>query len=75
MAIQDRLFERYRTQLREKAIKRARTRIVLVGRTPADLSREELEIVVEEEESKLKGELRGKGILLLFALLGMSWLG
>ncbi|MBT5388045.1 MAG: hypothetical protein HN817_01590 [Porticoccaceae bacterium] len=75
MSLQDRLFKRFGSQLREKAIKRAQTRIVLVGRTAADLSPEELEIVVEEEESKLKEELRDKGVLLLFALLGISWLG
>ena len=62
-------------RLREKAIARAETRILLAGRKPADFSPGELEIVVQEEEAKVKGELKEKGVLALLALLGLSWFG
>ncbi|MGB2359746.1 MAG: dihydrouridine synthase [Porticoccaceae bacterium] len=62
-------------RLREKAIARAETRILLAGRKPADFSPDELEIVVQEEEAKVKGELKEKGVLALLALLGLSWFG
>ena len=62
-------------RLREKAIARAETRILLAGRKPADFSPDELEIVVQEEEAEVKGELKEKGVLALLALLGLSWFG
>ena len=62
-------------RLRGKAIARAETRILLAGRKPADFSPDELEIVVQEEEAKVKGELKEKGVLALLALLGLSWFG
>jgi hypothetical protein len=62
-------------RLREKAIARAETRILLAGRKPADFSHDELEIVVQEEEGKVKSEIKEKGVLALLALLGLSWFG
>ncbi len=61
--------------LRDKAIKRAKTRILIAGRKPEDFSPEELEIVVQEEESKIKSDIRDKGLLAVLALLGLSWFG
>ncbi len=67
--------QRYQSAIREKAIKRAETRIILAGRTPQDFSPEDLEIVVQEEEDKLKSDIKEKGLLAVLALLGLSWLG
>ena len=67
--------KRFKSRLREKAIARANTRILLAGRKPQDLSTDDLEIVVQEEEGKVKGELKEKGVLALLALLGLSWFG
>jgi hypothetical protein len=67
--------KRFSGRLREKAIARANTRILLAGRKPADFSPDELEIVVQEEEARVKGELKEKGVLALLALLGLSWFG
>jgi|TARA_B110000914_G_C15336980_1_gene387426 hypothetical protein len=67
--------KRFKSRLREKAIARANTRILLAGRKPQDLSADDLEIVVQEEEGKVKGELKEKGVLALLALLGLSWFG
>ena len=67
--------QRYQSAIREKAIKRAETRIIIAGRTPQDLTPEDLEIVVQEEEDKIKSEIKEKGLLAVLALLGLSWLG
>jgi hypothetical protein len=67
--------QRYQSAIREKAIKRAETRIIIAGRTPQDFSAEDLEIVVQEEEDKIKAEIKEKGLLAVLALLGLSWLG
>jgi hypothetical protein len=75
MDVFNRLFTRHRDWLRNKAISRAETRILLAGRSPGDFTSEELEIVVQEEEGKLRDELREKGLLGVLALLGFSWLG
>ena len=64
--------EKYREKVREKAISRARTRIVLAGRDPRDFSPEDLEVVVLEEEEKIKGELKEKGLIAALALLGIN---
>lgn len=61
-----------REKLREKAISRAETRIIVAGRRPEDLSQEDLEIVVKEEEDKIKAELKEKGLLAVLALLGLN---
>ena len=61
--------------LRDKAIKRAETRIIIAGRSPGDLSSNDLEIVVREEEEKMKSEIKEKGLLAILALLGISWFG
>ncbi len=61
--------------MRDKAIARAETRILLAGRKPEDFSPEDLEIIVKEEEDKLIGSFKEKGVLALLALLGLSWFG
>lgn len=67
--------QRYKSALREKAIKRAETRIILAGRTVEDFSPQDLEIVVQEEEEKLKSDMKEKGVLAVLALLGLVWFG
>lgn len=67
--------KRYYAALRDKEIKRAETRIIIAGLSPQDFTPQELEIVVKEEEDKLKSEIREKGLLAILALLGLSWFG
>ncbi len=62
-------------KIREKAIERATTRILLHGRRPEDYEEEVLEVIVKEEEDKLKSEFKDKGILVLLAALGLSFWG
>lgn len=66
---------KYRSAIRERAIARAHTRIVIAGRDPEDFSEQDLEIVVSEEEGKIKSELKEKGLFAALALLGLSFFG
>ncbi|MBC3767870.1 hypothetical protein [Neptunicella marina] len=59
--------------IREQAIKKARTRIIIAGRTPESFTQEELEIIVKEEEDQIKQNYKEKGLLGLAALLGIGW--
>ncbi len=59
-------------KVREKAIKRAETRIMLAGKTAADFNEDQLEILVKEEEDKIFGSAKEKGLLVLASLLGLS---
>jgi len=64
---------KYQRIIRNKAIERARTRIVVAGGNPADFSQQDLEIVVKEEEDKLKSSVREKGLLAVLALFGINF--
>ena len=64
--------DKLKQKIRDKAISRAQTRIVLAGRKPEEFAEEELEIIVKEEEDKIKGSAKEKGILVLLSLLGLS---
>ncbi len=64
--------EKYRSIIRDKAISRAKTRIIIAGRNPDDFSEDDLEIVVKEEEDKIKSELKEKGLFAALALLGLN---
>ena len=59
-------------KIRDKAISRAQTRILLAGKTPEDFNADELEIIVKEEEDKIFGSAKEKGLLVLVSLLGLS---
>jgi len=61
-------------RIREKALLRTRARLV-ESRVDIDkLSDEELEIIIADEEDKLIGEYKTKGLFALLALLGISWI-
>lgn len=66
---------RYRRWIREKAISRARTRIIVAGNDPKKLNARDLEIVVKEEEDKIKASVREKGLLAVLAMLGINLFG
>ncbi len=63
---------KYRSYIRDKAIERARTRIIVAGNDPRKLSQEDLEVVVREEEDKIKGSMKEKGVMAVLALLGLN---
>lgn len=59
-------------KVREKAIKRAESRIMLAGKTPEDFNEVQLEVLVKEEEDKIFSSYKEKGLLVLASLLGLS---
>lgn len=66
---------KYRSVIRNKAIDRARTRIIIAGRDPRQFSQDDLEVVVREEEDKIKSSIKEKGLLAVLALFGLNLLG
>ena len=63
----------YKSFIREKAISRAQTRILLAGRKAEEFAEHELEIIVREEEDKIKSSIREKGLLAVLVALGFNW--
>jgi hypothetical protein len=61
--------KKYKEIIRDKAIKRVQIKIAEIGKSDNDFSEEELEILVYEEELKIKSEIKTKtGILAIVAL-------
>lgn len=65
--------DKYRSFIREKAIQAAKTRIIIAGRSPEDFEPEDLEIVVREEEDKIRTSFKEKGLLAMLALFGLNF--
>ena len=61
-----------KTAIREKAISRAKTRIVLSKSRPEDFSPEELEVIVQEEEAKIYTSIKEKGLFAILEVLGIN---
>ncbi len=61
-----------RRRMREKAIEKAKSRILLHGKKWSDFQAEELEIIVKEEEDKIKSDLKTKAIYGVLILLGIQ---
>ena len=69
--LKDKVLHKYAGAIREKAISRAKARIALSGRSPSALSEEELEIIVKEEEDKVKQLIYASGLGVAMVLLGI----
>ncbi|WP_395341612.1 hypothetical protein PN836_019680 [Ningiella sp. W23] len=69
------LNQKVKTAIRNKAIDRAKTRIVLMQKRPEDFSPDELEVIVQEEEGKLYSAIKEKGLLAVLAVLGFNIFG
>ena len=63
---------RISSALREKAIAEAKARIALAGRSLRDISPDELEIIVKEEEDKIKTRFKNNLGIGLLAYLGLT---
>ncbi len=66
------LKDKLNQKIRDKAISRAKTRIVLAGKVPEDFDQEQLEVIVKEEEERIVSGAKEKGLLVLASLLGLS---
>lgn len=67
----EKVMANYRNKIREKAIERAKSRIIMNRKDISDFSEEELEVIVREEEDKIKDSFKTKGIYAGLALLGI----
>ncbi|MFC3123390.1 hypothetical protein [Agaribacter flavus] len=67
--------KKFKSAIREKAISRAKTRIIIAKSKPEDFSPDELEVIVQEEESKIYASIREKGLLAVLAILGINIFG
>jgi hypothetical protein len=70
--VKDGLVGRFRSRIRERAITQAKARIALSGRDFADFSESELEIIVRDEEEKVKGSLKQSAVVAALIVLGLS---
>jgi hypothetical protein len=70
----ERTREKLYMKLREKALLRTRARLVESRVKIEDLTDEELEVIIADEEDKLIGEYKSRGLIALLALLGLSWI-
>ena len=66
------LIEKYRSQLREKAIGKVKSKLITAGKTVKDLSHDELEHLVKEEEEEIIARLKKSGALAVLAFFGVT---
>jgi hypothetical protein len=70
--LRDGIADKYRRKLREKAIERSKVRIALAGRKVEDFDEDELEIIVKEEEEKLRNQMLGSVGVAALLVLGIT---
>jgi len=70
----DSLSERVRLKVRKKAFSNAQSRIIASGGNIDQLSADDLEVLVKEEEDKIISAYKDKGIVFLLALIGLDFL-
>ena len=68
----ERLIAYYRGKIRERAIKKAKVRIVLQGRKVEDFSEDELEMGVADEEATIRERLKLAPLAAIAFLLGIG---
>ena len=66
------LTDRYRSRIRERAIIQAKARIALSDRDFEDFTENELEIIVQDEEAKVKRSLKQSAVVAVLIALGLS---
>ena len=64
--------EKFYARVREKALLRTRARLIESGMDIQKLSDEDLEVIIADEEDKLIGEYKSRGLVALLAMLGIS---
>ncbi len=70
--LKDSILDKYRSKIRERAITQAKARIALSSKPLEDFTEEELEIIVRDEEEKVKSTLKQSGVVALLITLGLS---
>ena len=59
-------------KIREKAIREVKVKMAKANKSIDDFDRDELEVLVKEEEQKIKARYKDNGVLLLLAYLGLN---
>ncbi len=70
--VKDGLLGSYRSRIRERAITQAKARIALSERDFEDFSESELEVIVQDEEAKVRGSLKQSAVIAALIVLGLS---
>jgi len=68
----DGVANRYRSKIRERAITQAKARIALSQKKLEEFTPDELEVIVRDEEDKVKRSLKQTAVVALLITLGLS---
>jgi hypothetical protein len=69
----DRIINRQRQRIREKAISNAKARIALHGKSTGDYDQEQLEIIVQKEEEKIIQGFKNSALYGVLVVLGLGY--
>ena len=69
----EKVLDRYRMKIREKAISNAKASIALVGKRIEDYDKDQLEIIVQKEEQDIIAKYKNSALVGLLALLGIGY--
>ena len=64
--------DKYQSGIRERAITQAKARIALSEKKFEDFTPDELEIIVKDEEDKVKRNIKQSAVVALLITLGLS---
>ena len=70
--IKNNVLHKYHSKIRERAITQAKARIALAGKKVGDFDQDELEIIVRDEEDKVRNNLKQSGVIALLLILGIG---
>jgi uncharacterized protein YaaQ len=70
--LKDKAVDKYRSKIRERAITQAKAKIALAGRKVEDYSPEDLEVIVLNEEEKVKRSMKTSGLVVILIALGLG---
>jgi hypothetical protein len=70
--LKDKAVNKYRSKIRERAITQAKAQIALAGRKVEDYSPEDLEVIVLNEEEKVKSSMKTSGLVVILIALGLG---
>ena len=71
VAKKDNLLNKYRSVIRKKAIEQAKVEIIRAGKPIDDYTDEQLEVIVRDQEEKIKQKYRKYPLIVLLIVLGI----
>ena len=66
------IINKYRGKIREKAITKTKARIALAGKNVSGYSKDQLEIIVKEEEDRIIEDLKKSALYAVIVFLGIG---